>query len=193
MPLILATNTPSKKTQLLVQINLNLNNTKQQTQQQSYAISLNDIHLRLGKTLPTPQEPITTEVEDPPIKHIDESNKHTSHVAKEPSFPHRLREQGQTKENHVVIDLLNQLKQMTIKIPLLGAIKEVPTYTKSIKEACSAQLGRKRKDPITNHVLGKLSDLMLEKLVVPKYFDPRSPIVKVNILGIQVQNSLVDP
>ena len=33
---------------------------------------------------------------------------------------------------------------------------------------------------------------MLEKLVVPKYSDPGSPVVIVTIHGIQVQNALVD-
>lgn len=95
-----------------------------------------------------------TKVEDPPIKHTDESNQHTSLVAKEPPFLHRLIEQGQSKENHAVIELLNQLKQMTIKILLLDVVKEVPTYTKAIKEACNKQPGRKRKDPKTIHFLG---------------------------------------
>ena len=45
-------------------------------------------------------------------------------------------EQSQPIENHTAIDFLNQLNQMTIKIPLLDAIKEVNSYTKAIKEAC---------------------------------------------------------
>ena len=45
-------------------------------------------------------------------------------------------EQGQPIENQVVINFLNQLKKMIAKIPLLYAIKEVPNYTKAIKEAC---------------------------------------------------------
>ena len=61
---------------------------------------------------------------------------------------------------------------MTVKIPLLDAIKEVPIYTKAIKEACIKTLGQKKKDPKTIHVLGQLSDLMLETLKVPKYYDP---------------------
>ena len=81
---------------------------------------------------------------------------------------------------------------MTIKIPLLDAIKEVPIYKKAIKEACIKTPGRKKKDPKTIHVLGQLSDLMLETLKVPKYSDPRSLVVTLTIQGVQVQNVLID-
>ena len=81
---------------------------------------------------------------------------------------------------------------MTVKIPLLDAIKEVPIYTKAIKEACIKTPGRKKRDPKTIHVLGQLFDLMLETIKVPKYSDPGSPIVTLAIQGIQVQNVLID-
>ena len=44
---------------------------------------------------------------------------------------------------------------MTVQIPLLDAIKEVPIYTKAIKEACIKKLQRKKKDLKTIHFLGK--------------------------------------
>ena len=44
----------------------------------------------------------------------------------------------------------------------------------------------------TIHALRPLFDLMLEKLVAPRYFYPKSPIVTFTIHVIQVQNSLVD-
>lgn len=66
---------------------------------------------------------------------------------------------------------------MMVKIPLLDAIKEVPIYSKAIKEASVKNLGRKKKDPKTIHVLGQLSDLMLDNFKMPKYADPGSPVV----------------
>ena len=86
---------------------------------------MNDIHLRSRTTLLAPQKPIVTKVQDPSNKNIDESNQHSSPTAKEPLFPHRFIEHGQPTENHAVIDFLNRLKQMTIKISLMDAIKEV--------------------------------------------------------------------
>ena len=95
-------------------------------------------------------------------------------------------------DNQVALDLLDQLKKMTVKIPLLDAIKQVPIYSKAIKEACVKTLGRKKKDPKTIHVLGHLFDLMLDNPRIPKYADPGSPVVTLTIQGIQVQNVLID-
>ena len=79
---------------------------------------------------------------------------------------------------------------MIVKIPLLDAIKEVPIYTKAIKEAYTKNTSRK-KDPKTIHFLGQFFDLMLETLKIPNYFDPGSPIGTLAIQGIQVQNVLI--
>ena len=72
---------------------------------------------------------------------------------------------------------------MTVKILLLDAIKEVLVYTKAIKESCTKNLARK-KDPNTIYVLGQLSNLMLDNPKIPKYLDPRSPVVTLAIQGI---------
>ena len=75
---------------------------------------------------------------------------------------------------------------MTIQIPLMDALKKIPLYNKTLKEACVKQSSRKKKDPPTIHVLGQLSDSMLSKALTPKYFDPGSPIVTIHINGIQI-------
>jgi uncharacterized protein YydD (DUF2326 family) len=103
-----------------------------------------------------------------------------------------LVEQGQPIANQAVTNFLNQLKQMTVKIPLLDAIKQLPIYTKAIKEACIKKKGRKKKDPKTIHFLIQLSDMMLENMIVPKYSNPGSLVVTVTIHGMQIQNALVD-
>ena len=76
---------------------------------------------------------------------------------------------------------------MTLKISLLDAIKEFLVYTKVIKEECIKQ-PRRKKDPKTIHFIGQLSNLMLEKMTVPKYFDPGSLVVTIIIHGMQVRN-----
>ena len=75
---------------------------------------------------------------------------------------------------------------MTVKFLLLDVIKEVPIYTKAIKDAYTKNLGRKKKDPKTIHVLGQLSNFMLDNLKIPKYVDLGSPVVTLSIQGIQV-------
>ena len=40
--------------------------------------------------------------------------------------------------------------------------------------------------------MGQLSDIMLGKIVNPKYEDPRIPIVTVNIKNMYVPNTLIE-
>jgi hypothetical protein len=40
---------------------------------------------------------------------------------------------------------------------------------------------RKRKDPQTIHVIDRLVDLMLGKVLTPKYSDPGIPVVDIHI------------
>ena len=41
--------------------------------------------------------------------------------------------------------MLDELKIIFIKIPLVQAIKEIPIFSKTIKEMCIKKLGRKEK------------------------------------------------
>lgn len=60
-------------------------------------------------------------------------------------------------------------------------MKDVLIYAKTIKEYFSKKPGRKPKDPLTIHVMGKLSDIMLGKLILVKYGDPGNLILTVQI------------
>ena len=51
---------------------------------------------------------------------------------------------------------------------------------------------RKIKHPITINVLGKLADLMLGRVVNPKYDDPGSPIIYIYIAGNMIPKTLID-
>jgi hypothetical protein len=81
---------------------------------------------------------------------------------------------------------------LCIKIPLLQALKDVPIFNKYVKEECIRRLGRRRKYAPTINVIGQLVDLMLGKLIVPKYLDPGSPLVNVHINNTLIQNTLID-
>ena len=70
-------------------------------------------------------------------------------------------------------------------------MRDVPIYEKTLKEYCSKKLGRKPKDPLTMHVMGRLSDIMLGKIMHVKYGDPGNPILTVKINGIEIPNVLV--
>ena len=90
-------------------------------------------------------------------------------------------------------DIVGELKNLYIKIPLLQALQDIPIYAKTIKEICGRKLVRKIKNPSsTVRVVGALSDLILGRKEPVKYSDPRNPIVTVQIQGFSFPNTLVD-
>jgi hypothetical protein len=89
-------------------------------------------------------------------------------------------------------DFLNELKNICVKIPLLEAIKNIPIYTRTIRELCLKKSGRKRKDPTTVQVVGKLASLMSTNITTEKYVDPGVPIVTILINNISIPNTLID-
>jgi len=86
---------------------------------------------------------------------------------------------------------LGQLKNVSIKIPLIKLSKKIPIYTKTVRDLCLKKPGRKRKDPQTVHILGNLTDIMLGNITVSKYTDPGSPVVDVKINGSLIKNTLI--
>ena len=69
-----------------------------------------------------------------------------------PPFPERLVIEKPVV--HPEYDILNELKNICVKIPLLQAIKDIPIYNKVIKELCIKHPGKKQKDPLISHVIG---------------------------------------
>ena len=63
----------------------------------------------------------------------------------------------QTKEKP--FDSVDHLKNMHVQIPLFQAIKDVPIYGKSIRDACLKEPGRKKKDPTIAHVVRQLANI----------------------------------
>ena len=63
---------------------------------------------------------------------------------------------------HPEYDILNELKNIYVKIPLLQAIKDITIYRKVIKELCIKRPGKKQKDSLTIHVIGKMSECMTD-------------------------------
>ena len=86
------------------------------------------------------------------------------------------REGGQPQFN-----LLGELKNLYVKIPLLQALQDVPIYARTVRDLCTKKLGRKPRDPPTIHVIGKLSALIIGKTLLAKYDDPGNPTVTVQI------------
>jgi hypothetical protein len=75
-------------------------------------------------------------------------------------------------------DIVGELKNLYIKIPLLQALQDIPVYSKMIKELCGRKPVIKIKDPSsTICVVGALFDLILGRQELIKYADPGNPIV----------------
>ena len=66
-----------------------------------------------------------------------------------PPFPQKLIQSKPTQIEEQSFDIIDQLKNMHVLIPLFQAIKAIPIYGKAIREACLKKLGRKTKDPTT--------------------------------------------
>jgi len=64
-----------------------------------------------------------------------------------------------------------ELRNVSIKIPLLQEIKYAPTYVKFIKDICTKRPSRKPKDPQTIHAVGKLAYVMLERVLMDEKND----------------------
>jgi hypothetical protein len=77
-------------------------------------------------------------------------------IMKVPPYPNRLVIEKPTTQPK--FDILNELKNICVKIPLLQAIKHIPIYSKVVKELCIKKPGRKKKDLPTVHLIGGLSE-----------------------------------
>jgi hypothetical protein len=73
---------------------------------------------------------------------------------------------------------------------MLKAIKDIPIYSKIIRDLCLKKPGRKKKEPPLVQVVAKLSEFIFE--MPYKYNDPGNPVVTVEINGISLPNTLID-
>ena len=87
---------------------------------------------------------------------------------------------------------MNELKNICIKIPLLQAIKDIPIYSKVIKELCIKCPGKKQKDPLTIHVIGEMSECMTDQSWIEKYKNIGAPVMAVIINNTAIENKLIN-
>ena len=105
-----------------------------ETSYPAYVVEIQEINLRPGRILPDNQPPS-------PHKEVEEKGEKIN-LKENPPFSKRLAQPHQPTPEET--ELLGELKQLCVKIPLLQAIKDVPIYNKMIKEkASSIQAGTK--------------------------------------------------
>jgi hypothetical protein len=111
------------------------------------SLGINDINLRLGKVLQQDapiivEEPIEEETpnkknnNDSPneINQTSSSITNQAHKSSTPPFPERLALEKKITQSGY--DLLDELKNVCIRIPLLQAMKDIPIYARTVRELC---------------------------------------------------------
>eukprot|EP00253_Pinus_taeda_P023586 PITA_23586 len=155
-------------------------------------VPLNDVQPRSGSeaSLQNPSTQKEKEKELTPTTPIVEQPASSS----TPPFPERLQiDKG--VERQILLpdyDFLDELKNVYIKIPLFQAIREIPILAKTIKELSLKRPGRKPRDTRRIYLVEKIADIMMGKITMQKYVDPRSVIVKTHINGVEIPNTLID-
>ena len=112
------------------QPNPNQNNRQAQqvysgeTSYPTYVVEIKEINLRSGRIIPDNQ---------PPSPHREvEEEREESNLKVNPPFPERLAQPPQPTLEET--ELLGELENLCVKIPLLQVIKDVPIYNKLIKD-----------------------------------------------------------
>lgn len=88
-------------------------------------VELDHVHLRSGKAL---KGPTITKVPVEPKEELE----------KEPPFPNWfIHKQEPKKPTHLEFNILNELCNVNIKIPLLQELKDILVYNKMVRELCT--------------------------------------------------------
>ena len=94
-------------------------------------------------------------------------------VVYDPPLPFPQRAQKGRKDQYPG-HILDQFKKVQINIPLLEAIKEVPSYAKFLKEMCTHKRKYGKHEEV---MLSETVSVVLQRKLPPKLKDPGSFIV----------------
>ena len=101
-------------------------------------------------------------------------------------FPHRLK---QSKNELDTSEIYETFKQVKINIPLLDAIKQIPSYAKYLKDLCTIKRKLKVKE---KSFLATQVSAILQLNTPPKYKDPGCPTIACQIGNHRIGNCLLD-
>ena len=108
-----------------------------------------------------------------------------SHIPPAP-YPHRLRAPKKVNNHSEIYELFKQVK---LNIPLLDAIKQIPSYAKFLKDLCTVKikLGVNKEAYMTEQ-----STSLIQNNFPPKYKDPGSPTISIVVGNSKLGHALVD-
>ena len=108
-----------------------------------------------------------------------------SHIPPAP-YPHRLRVPKKVNNHSEIYELFKQVK---LNIPLLDAIKKIPSYAKFLKELCTV----KRKLGVNKEAfMTEQSTSLIKNNLPSKYKDPGSPTISIVVGNSKLGHALVD-
>ncbi|KAL9339086.1 hypothetical protein Peur_068101 [Populus x canadensis] len=101
-------------------------------------------------------------------------------------FPQRL---GKPKHDLMNSEIYELFKQVKVNIPLLDAIKQVPSYAKFLKDLCTIKrrLNVKERAFLTEH-----ASAIIQFKTPPKYKDPGCPTISCIIGNHKIDQALLD-
>ncbi|XP_041009349.1 uncharacterized protein LOC121253396 [Juglans microcarpa x Juglans regia] len=101
-------------------------------------------------------------------------------------FPQRLVPLHKNKHH---VEILEIFRQVRIKIPLLDAIEQIPTYAKFLKDLCTVKrkLNVQKKAFLTEQV-----SAIIQSNTPPKYKDPSSPTIACVIGSSKIGQAQLD-
>ncbi|KAL6514868.1 hypothetical protein OROGR_020447 [Orobanche gracilis] len=142
--------------------------------------------LRSGKEIQKPDYNPEEKSNEPQVsKPKDSKEKEKSYVPKAP-FPERLVSKDKSTQYKDILDIF---KQVRINIPFLDAIKQVPAYSKFLKDLCTMK--RKTNVPRKAFLAKHVSSIIQNKTPV-KYKDPGSPTISCVIGDHNIKRALLD-
>ena len=108
-----------------------------------------------------------------------------SHIPPAP-YSHRLRAPKKVNNHSEIYELFKQVK---LNIPLLEAIKQIPSYAKFIKDLCNV----KRKLGVNKEAfMTEQSTSLIRNNLPQKYKDPGSPTISIVVGNSKLGHALVD-
>ena len=108
-----------------------------------------------------------------------------THIPPAP-YPHRLRAPKKVNNHYEIYELFKQVK---LNIPLLDAIKQIPSYAKFLKDLCTV----KRKLAVNKEAFMTKQSISLIRNNLPlKYKDPGSPTISIVVGNSKLGHALVD-
>ncbi|KAM1441411.1 hypothetical protein ACFXTO_009529 [Malus domestica] len=136
---------------------------------------------------PLPQAPSAPNLSNSSNKGKNVSNSvHTNAFPSNVPFPSRFM---QTKKEEAEKDILETFRKVQVNIPLLDAIKQVPRYTKFLKELCTTRKRMSTKEVVK---VGENVSAILQRKLPPKCKDPGSFTIPCVIGNTRFESAMLD-